>query len=59
MRRARSLWYGIQSRRNDFRAMPADTEIEVERVTPAVFPILSLVLNGNVPDADLRDFAVY
>ena len=39
--------------------MPADTEIQVERLTPAVFPILSLVLNGNVPDADLRDFAVY
>ena len=39
--------------------MPPDTEIEVERVTPAVFPVLSLILNGNVPDADLRDDAYY
>ncbi len=50
----------VQARVNESRSsMPADTEIEVERVTPAVFPILSLVLNGNVPDVDLRDFAVY
>ena len=50
----------VQARVNETRSsMPADTEIEVERVTPAVFPILSLVLNGNVPDVDLRDFAVY
>ena len=50
----------VQARVNGTRAaMPAETEIEVERVTPAVFPILSLVLNGNVPDVDLRDFALY
>ncbi|MBI3475827.1 MAG: efflux RND transporter permease subunit [Acidobacteria bacterium] len=50
----------VQARVNETRSsMPAETEIEVERVTPAVFPILSLVLNGNVPDVDLRDFAVY
>jgi CzcA family heavy metal efflux pump len=50
----------VQARVNEARSsMPADTEIQVERLTPAVFPILSLVLNGNVPDADLRDFAVY
>jgi CzcA family heavy metal efflux pump len=50
----------VQARVNEARtSMPADTEIKVERLTPAVFPILSLVLNGNVPDADLRDFAVY
>ncbi|HEX9383267.1 MAG TPA: efflux RND transporter permease subunit, partial [Gemmatimonadaceae bacterium] len=50
----------VQARVNEARtSLPANTEIEVERVTPALFPILSLVLNGNVPDVDLRDFAVY
>ena len=50
----------VQARVNEARAsLPADTDIQVERVTPAVFPILSLVLNGNVPDSDLRDYAVY
>ena len=28
--------------------LPPDTEVEVERVTPTVFPVLSLILNGNV-----------
>jgi CzcA family heavy metal efflux pump len=50
----------VQARVNEARAtLPAETEIEVERLSPTVWPILSLVLNGNVPDADLRDFAVY
>ena len=49
-----------QARVNEAKAtLPPETEIQVERLTPAVFPILSLVLNGNVPDADLRDIAVY
>jgi CzcA family heavy metal efflux pump len=39
--------------------LPADTELEVERITPEVFPVLSLILNGNVPDVDLRDDAFY
>ena len=50
----------VQARVNDARSsLPADTDTDVERVTPAVFPILSLILNGNVPDADLHDYAVY
>jgi len=50
----------VQARVNEARsALPANTEIEVERLSPTVWPILSLVLNGNVPDADLRDYAVY
>jgi CzcA family heavy metal efflux pump len=50
----------VQARVNEARAsLPADAEIQVERLTPTVWPILSLVLNGNVPDADLRDLAVY
>ena len=50
----------VQARVNEVQStLPPDSEIQVERLTPAVFPILSLVLNGNVPDADLRDFAIY
>jgi len=50
----------VQARVNEARStLPSETEIQVERLTPAVFPIVSLVLNGNVPDADLRDYAVY
>ena len=50
----------VQARVNEARTtLPAETEIEVERLSPTVWPILSLVLNGNVPDADLRDYAVY
>ncbi|MGD1211520.1 MAG: efflux RND transporter permease subunit [Candidatus Acidiferrales bacterium] len=40
-------------------SLPPDTEIEVDRLSPVVFPVLSLILNGNVPDADLRDDAYY
>ena len=40
-------------------ALPPGTEIQVERVSPVVFPVLSLILNGNVPDSDLRDAAYY
>jgi len=50
----------VQARVGEARSgMPPETEIVVERVTPAVFPILSLILSGNVPGADLRDFAYY
>ena len=50
----------VQASVNEARAsLPADTEIEVQRLTPTIWPILSLVLNGNVPDADLRDYAIY
>ncbi len=50
----------VQARVNEARAsLPNGTDIQVERLTPTVWPILSLVLNGNVPDVDLRDYAVY
>jgi CzcA family heavy metal efflux pump len=50
----------IQARVSSVRSsLPADTELEVERITPEVFPVLSLILSGNVPDADLRDDAYY
>lgn len=50
----------VQARVGEARsALPADTEIQVERISPAVFPVLSLILNGNVPAADLHDDAFY
>ena len=50
----------VQGRVSEARStLPADTEIRVERITPEVFPVLSLILNGNVPDADLHDDAFY
>ncbi len=50
----------VQARVSEARAaLPQDAQIDVERVSPAVFPVLSLILNGNVPDADLRDDAYY
>ncbi len=50
----------VQARVSEVRSgMPPETEIQVERVTPAVFPILSLILSGNAPGADLRDYAYY
>ena len=39
--------------------LPADADIQVERVSPTVFPVFSLILNGDVPGADLRDQAFY
>lgn len=50
----------VQARVSDARAsLPQDTETEVERVSPSVFPVLSLILNGNVPEVDLHDDAYY
>jgi len=50
----------VEARVNETRAvLPADTQIQVERLTPAIFPIVSLILNGDVPAADLRDYAYY
>lgn len=50
----------VQANASEVRAsLPPNTEMEVDRVSPAVFPVLSLILNGNVPDADLRDDAYY
>ena len=50
----------VQARVSEARGeMPAETEIAVERVTPAVFPIFSLILSGNAPGSELRDFAYY
>jgi CzcA family heavy metal efflux pump len=50
----------VQARISEERSsLPANAEIQVERISPAIFPVLSLILNGNVPDADLHDDAFY
>lgn len=50
----------VQARVSAVRgALPAGTQISVEWESPTVYPVLSLILNGNVPDADLYDYAYY
>jgi CzcA family heavy metal efflux pump len=50
----------LQARVSNVRSeLPASTEVSIERITPTAWPILMLLLNGNVPDADLRDYAYY
>jgi CzcA family heavy metal efflux pump len=52
---------------NDVRArtaetgssLPAGTSLIVERMTPSVFPIISVVVSGNRSPAELRDYAFY
>ncbi|HEX5108390.1 MAG TPA: efflux RND transporter permease subunit [Vicinamibacterales bacterium] len=39
--------------------LPSDTELTVERLTPAVFPILILSLTGPLATPDLNDYATY
>jgi len=39
--------------------MPPDTELNVERLTAATFPVLSLNLTGKLPGSDLYDHAFY
>jgi CzcA family heavy metal efflux pump len=43
----------------DTASLPSDTQVDVEWESPTVYPVLSLILNGNVPDQDLRDYAYY
>lgn len=40
-------------------SLPPDTDLEVERISPVIFPVFSVILNGDVPGADLRDYAFY
>ncbi len=50
----------LQGSVNEARGdLPDGTDLQVERVSPTVFPVLSLILNGDVPGADLRDQAYY
>jgi len=40
-------------------SLPRDTQLDVEWESPTVYPVLSLILNGDVPDQDLHDYAYY
>jgi|HubBroStandDraft_3_1064219.scaffolds.fasta_scaffold00677_3 CzcA family heavy metal efflux pump len=39
--------------------LPADLDLAVERLTPASFPMYSLILTGSLPTPELRDYAFY
>jgi len=39
--------------------LPADTQVQVERMTPSLFPIFEFNVTGNVVPPDLRDLAEY
>lgn len=50
----------VQGRVSEVQSsLPAGTDVSVEWESPTVYPVLSLILNGNVPDADLYDYAYY
>jgi CzcA family heavy metal efflux pump len=50
----------VQGRVSEVQSsLPPGTEVNVEWESPTVYPVLSLILNGNVPDADLYDYAYY
>jgi multidrug efflux pump subunit AcrB len=39
--------------------MPADLDMLAERLSPATFPMYSLILTGGLPIPELRDYAYY
>ena len=50
----------VQNRTAEARnELPADADLTVERLTPAVFPILILSMTGPLPTPDLNDYATY
>lgn len=51
----------VQAKISEVRsALPADTQLQVERVTPAIFPVLIYILTGRGTAApDLRDYAQF
>lgn len=50
----------VQNRVSEIRGeLPADSEITVERLTPAVFPVFILSMTGTLPTAELNDYATY
>src|SRR5262249_39350500 len=57
MNRALQLtWNKVSAKQSE---LPADTKLEIEQMTPSVFPMLSLVLTGGDTPAQLRDFAYF
>ena len=50
----------VQNRVAEIRGeLPADSEILVERLTPAVFTVFILSMTGTLPTAELNDYATY
>ncbi|HEU4926833.1 MAG TPA: efflux RND transporter permease subunit [Vicinamibacterales bacterium] len=50
----------VQGKIDDARQqLPVDTDLVVERLTPAAFPMYILNLTGSVAGADLYDYAFY
>ncbi len=50
----------VQGKIDDARqTLPGGTDLVVERLTPAAFPMYILNLTGSVPGADLYDYAFY
>jgi CzcA family heavy metal efflux pump len=50
----------LQSRVEEVRQeLPDATELTVERLTPATFPVLSVNVTGSLPIPDLYDYAFY
>ena len=50
----------VQGRVAEIRGeLPDDAVLTVERLTPAVFPVLILSMTGNLSTADLNDLATY
>jgi len=39
--------------------LPADTQLQVERMTPSLFPIFQINVTGNLPAPDIRDIAEF
>jgi len=39
--------------------LPMNSQIQVERMTPAIFPVFILSMTGSLPTADLFDYATY
>ena len=37
--------------------LPGDTQLQVERMTPEIFPVFILSITGSLPTADLYDYA--
>ena len=48
----------VQNRMSEISAdLPSDTQLQVERMTPEIFPVFILSLTGALPAADLYDYA--
>ena len=39
--------------------LPMDSQVQIERMTPAIFPVFILSMTGALPTADLFDYATY